>query len=248
MKPFLLTLMCVSLSLGTARAQSGAFETSRPSTTVPTTVWGTSPFTPSAQWDGAGQIQIQMAIAPGQMLYRDQIKVSANAGWVLDPVVWPAGSSRAGGQSVFTSTVTSRVRVRPEQPTGPVTLSVYFQGCTTDGVCHPPEQVTLTLPPPSSKPTLVVLSGTWCAPCQAQDRRLSDPSLQQALQHWQVVKLDVPNDDSAMQTLDRYGVFGVPALRLYAAGEPVSTQGGITLLGEQTMGRLRQALAAPHLP
>jgi thiol:disulfide interchange protein len=241
-------VLCAALSVSSVGAQTHApdlLERSVPSSAAP--LWGADSFTPSAKWDGQGQIQIQMAVAPGQMLYRNHLVVTAQAGWALDPVIWPAGTLKAG-QAVFTQTVTAHARVRAVDSTQPLIVAVTFQGCSTEGVCHPPEHVNLTLPPASSKPTLVVLSGIWCGPCQAQAKRLADPSLRRALTHWQVVQLDVPNDDSAMETLGRYGVVGVPALRLYGAGVPVSAQGGVTLLGEQSLAHLQRALRFSSLP
>lgn len=238
-------LMWVMLAGGT---HAGTFGATQASTPVVASSWSTPAFTPSAQWDGNGQIQIEMAVSPGQMLYRNQIQVQPSAGWILDPVVWPRGTPGVGGEPVFTTSVVTHVRVRPDRPSAPLVLTMNFQGCSTQGVCHPPVQTMVTLPAPLSKPTLVVLSGTWCGPCRAQDRRLADPSLQAALSSWHVVQLNVPNDESAAAILKGYGVVGVPALRMYSARDAMSAQSGSTLLGEQPMAQLRRALTASVLP
>lgn len=206
--------------------------------------WGQPPFAAQAQWAGQGLLSLALTVQPGQQLYRHSLTVTASPGWqvVLAPV-WPEGTPGLGGQAVFTASVQTQVRVKALHPALPLALTVHWQGCTIDGVCHPPEQQTLTLPAPSSRPTLVVLTGTWCGSCQTQDRRLRDPQVQAALKPYQVVTVNLPNDTTAQATLAQYGVVGVPALRVYGAHEPVSTQGGLTLLGEQSVAQLTAALA-----
>lgn len=227
-----------------AHAQSSTATNGWPGAAQPAdaTAWGTAPFTPQAQWAGAGQITLTVDVRPGHLLYRHQLAVVPSPGWTVDPVQWPAGQAGPAGLEVFTRPVQTQIRLHAQDPQAPLTLDVRFQGCTDTGVCHPPERVSLAMPAPSSKPTLVVLSGPWCGPCQAQDRRMQDPTLQKALANFQVVRMDVPNDDTANGLLSRYGVVGVPALRVYGPGVPVSAQGGLTLLGEQTLTNLQTVL------
>jgi thiol:disulfide interchange protein len=210
------------------------------------TAWGQPPVAAQAHWVGQGLLTLQMTVQPGEQLDRHSLAVTASPGWRVIAPVWPQGTPGLTGHPVFTAPVQTQVQVQAVHPTTPLALTVQWQGCTTAGVCHPPASQTLTLPMPSSQPTVVVLTGTWCGACQTQDQRLRDPRVRRALQPYQVVTVALPDDDTAQATLAQYGVLGVPALRVYGAHEPVSPQGGLTLLGETSVAQLTQALASAH--
>lgn len=72
------------------------------------------------------------------------------------------------------------------------------------------------------------LTATWCAPCVALRKSLTDPAMQQALQGAYVLSLDVDQWGNAL-TDAGLSAYGVPMLFALAPGECAPT--GLTLTG-----------------
>lgn len=212
--------------------------------------WGAAPFEPHVQWAAPGLVRLSMTIAPGQALEEEALHVQASPGWKVLETVWPTPEVGPVGQPVWRHSFDTWIQVQATQASPqPLTLDVQFQGCATEGVCHPPGKRQLSLGVEADRrPTLVVLSAPWCGPCKEQDQRMTEMEQQGRLRGWQVVRLSAPDGEAGGRFLQEYGVPGVPALRWYAPGEPVGRQGGHTLLGEQSKAAILAALKGPSAP
>lgn len=216
-------------------------------TPTPTVSWGQGPFEPTLDWVAPGLARFSMTIAPGQALDEEALRLQASSGWQIRPVSWPSTEAGPAGQPVWRHSFAAWIQIQPTQALPPpLTLTVRFQGCANDGVCHPPEQRQLHPgETPEQQATLVVLSAPWCGPCQAQDQRVDEMAQQGRLQGWRVVHVEAPAGDTAGAFLKEFGVPGLPALRWFAPGEVVSRSGGHTLLGERSKAAIGAALKAP---
>ncbi len=74
----------------------------------------------------------------------------------------------------------------------------------------------------SSEPVLVDFTATWCGPCK-QIAPFVDQLADEYVGKMKVAKVDI---DEAPATAAKYGIRGVPTLKVFKGGEVVATQQG----------------------
>ncbi|HJW47124.1 MAG TPA: protein-disulfide reductase DsbD [Lysobacter sp.] len=104
-------------------------------------------FVLSAEATSADRIALRWKVAPGCYLYRHQIKVQADAGFVAQPLQLPAGEAHDdeffGRVETYRDTLTA---ILPGQTRGTRTaLKVRYQGCADAGICYPPQTRTIAV-------------------------------------------------------------------------------------------------------
>lgn len=72
----------------------------------------------------------------------------------------------------------------------------------------------------AGQPLLLDWYADWCISCKVIEREvLQAPAVRQTLQGWQLIRFDMTASTAEQRALlDRYGLFGPPALQLFAAG------------------------------
>ena len=104
------------------------------------------------------QVRITWVIAPGYYLYQKRLKFAATTPNVqLGAAQLPRGEAHTddyfGTQTVYREVLQATVGVtRGAAATGPVTLSVSYQGCADAGLCYPPQTTPLTVELPRKVP------------------------------------------------------------------------------------------------
>ncbi len=88
--------------------------------------------------------------------------------------------------------------------------------------------------------TLIDFHATWCSPCQVLERTvLGDPSVQEALEEYEFVKVDT---DRQIEPSDYFNVVGLPTLVvLDSAGREVYRREGMVEAGELARALSRHA-------
>ncbi len=74
----------------------------------------------------------------------------------------------------------------------------------------------------SDLPVLVDFSATWCGPC----KQIAPFVDQLAQEHAGKVKVVMVDIDESPQTAAKYGIRGVPTLKMFKAGEVIAEQVG----------------------
>lgn len=92
------------------------------------------------------------------------------------------------------------------------------------------------------RPVMVDVSAEWCVSCQEMEAfTFPDPTVQQALGDTLLVRVDVTDNDAADQEiLERFGVFGPPALLFYGPD-------GVERRGYRVVGFMRAGPFAEHV-
>lgn len=115
-------------------------------------------FRPSATAIDSGQIEIRFDVQPGYYLYRNKLAVELTGLVPADvriiPSALPPGIPKDdpnfGPTEIYTDPLTWPILVAGGQRPMTVTLSLRYQGCANQGICYPPEVLSL----PVSLPTL----------------------------------------------------------------------------------------------
>ncbi len=90
-------------------------------------------------------------------------------------------------------------------------------------------------------PVLVIAGAVWCGPCKVLDEELKQPVVQNELQRWVPVHLDVDDDPDAASQL---AVSSIPALRVLSPdGRLIASHEGV-MSAEQLSSWLAEQLAA----
>lgn len=80
----------------------------------------------------------------------------------------------------------------------------------------------------STGPVLVVFTApTWCQPCKRFEPHWDKAQEQDALSHFTFVKVDMgesPEDTGQHWASARYGIQGVPQVKVFREGEPVDVK------------------------
>lgn len=95
----------------------------------------------------AQQLHLTWSIAPGYYLYRDQMKVSVNDRDLVAAgrVERPAGKAKTDEFYGQTAVYYDRAVLTAQVPERTGTLTVGYQGCAENGICYPPQSVSLSL-------------------------------------------------------------------------------------------------------
>ncbi|GGJ97809.1 protein-disulfide reductase DsbD [Pseudomonas matsuisoli] len=92
-------------------------------------------------------------------------------------------------------------------------------------------EVALTEARQADKPMVLDWYADWCISCKVMEREvLNDPQVAAALGRFSLIRFDVTRSDAAQrEVLDRYGLFGPPAIQIFNAN-------GTEALAQRTVG------------
>ncbi|WP_181161401.1 protein-disulfide reductase DsbD [Maribrevibacterium harenarium] len=100
------------------------------------------------------QTRLEWTIAPGYYLYQERIAVLDGDKAQL-PLVWETSAESKddpnfGLVQVFHQRAAAQIDLNKATLAFPATVKVRYQGCADEGLCYPPQTVTLTLTEPST--------------------------------------------------------------------------------------------------
>lgn len=107
-------------------------------------------FTYSLEATDDGQVLVHWHIVPHYYLYKEQFDIADENGTLAEQE-WPAGEyiedEFFGRSEVYFNSVTAKV-----DPGEATSLTLTWQGCAEAGLCYPPQEATVKIPAPGSKP------------------------------------------------------------------------------------------------
>ncbi|MGP1715576.1 MAG: protein-disulfide reductase DsbD domain-containing protein [Methylophilus sp.] len=92
----------------------------------------------------AGHAKVNFEIAPGHYLYRERFRiVSPGNIWKMNlPDGWKKKDPNFGPQQVFFNEVVADIEFEGQMPE---VVEIKYQGCSEQGLCYPPETVSISL-------------------------------------------------------------------------------------------------------